>query len=164
VGLLAKITPSSNVQVGRPLADRIEVAVPSIAAIAARGASHLPAPVRRRALISALARAEGAFNRGDYEAVFALFTNATRYVPPPALSTTPISGRAAILEFWHSIGARFRNSTIENLSLDEAAPERFTRTLRLTHQTEDSEISYVIRQVTKLHHGRVVSQVNEQID
>ena len=148
----------------RPFADRFEVAAPSLAALAARGAGHLPKPLLRRVLVSALARAEAAFNRGDYVAVFALFTDTARYVPPPSLGHEPITGREAILDFWRDTGARFTTSTIEDFSLDEIAPERFTRRLRLTHRTDDEEIAYVIRQVTELRHGRVVSQVNQQLD
>jgi SnoaL-like domain len=154
----------SKVPTGRPFADRVEIAAPSLAAIAARAAGYLPEPVRRRVLAGALARAEAAFDRGDYEAVFALFDDEAEYVPPPALSQTPIIGRAAILRFWRAIGARFTASTIENVSLDEMAPEGFTRTLRLTHQTNGDEITYLIRQVTDLRRGQVVSQVNEQIE
>ncbi len=131
----------SEVPTARPLADRLEIAAPWLAANAARAAGYLPESLRRRVLASALGRAEAAFNRGDYEAVFALFADEARYVPPPALSQTPITGRAAIVEFWRAIGARFPVSTIENVTLDEAAPERFTRTLRLTLRTNGEEIA-----------------------
>ena len=147
----------------RPVADRLEVAAPSLAAIAARGTRHLPRSLLRRVLVSALARAEAAFNRGDYVAVFALFADDARYVPPPALGHDPIMGRHAIVDFWRATGARFTTSTIENLSLDEVAPERFTRTLRITHRTDDEEVAYVIHQITELRRGRVASQVNRQL-
>lgn len=39
----------------------------------ARGFRRLPAPLRRRALNAAFDRARDAFNRGDFEIVFALF-------------------------------------------------------------------------------------------
>ena len=155
----------SKVPTGRPLADRLEIAAPSLTAIAARAAGHLPEPIRRRVLASALARAEAAFNRGDYEAVFALFADDAEYVPPPALSQAPITGRDGILKFWRLTGARLQASTIKNVSLDETAPARFTRTLRLTHQSDGDEIiTYLIRQVTELRRGQVVAQVNEQIE
>jgi ketosteroid isomerase-like protein len=154
----------SEVPTRRPLADRLEIAAPSLAAVAARAAGYLPEPLRRRVLVGAVARAEAAFNRGDYEAVFALFADEAVHVPPPALGQAPITGRAAILDFWRATGARFSASILENLSLEEAAPERFTRTLRITHGTDGEEISYLIRQVTQLRRGRVVSQVNEEID
>lgn len=148
----------------RPVADRIEIAAPSLAAIAAPLAGHLPVPLRRRVLVSVLARAEAAFNRGDYDAVFALFADSAHYVPPPALSQVPITGRNAILDFWRATNARFATSTVTNVSLDETLPERFTRTLRITHRADGEEFSYLIRQVTDLRQGRVVSQVNEEIE
>jgi hypothetical protein len=148
----------------RPVADRLEIAAPSLVALAARVAGQIPGPLRRRVLVRALARAEAAFNRGDFVAVFALFAENAHYVPPPVLSQTPIAGRDAILHFWRTIEARFTTSTIENLSLDEVEPERFSRTLRITHGTDGDKISYVIRQVTELRHGRVVSQVNHRVD
>jgi SnoaL-like domain len=148
----------------RPVADRLELAAPSVAAVAARTAGRLPARIRRRVLTGALARAEAAFNRGDFETVFALFTDDARYVPPPALSQTPIVGRAAILEFWRGIAGRYYASTIENISLEEVAPRGFARTIRITHRTDREPISYRIRQATELRRGRVISQVNEEVD
>jgi len=148
----------------RPVADRLELAAPSLAAIAARVAGRLPPSARRRVLRSALARAEAAFNRGDFEVVFALFTDRAHYVPPPALSRVPLSGRQAIVEFWRESATRFRISSVENVSLDEILPQRFTRTLRIRHRTDGEELSYIIRQVTELRQGRVVSQINEQIE
>jgi hypothetical protein len=142
---------------GRPLADRFEVIAPSIVAFVARTVSRGPAPLRRRVLGDAFARAEAAFNRGDYEAIFALFADDVHYIPPPGLGQGPINGRAAVLAFWRSV------SLIENLSLEEAGPRRFVRTARLTHRADRDELSYVIRQVTELRGGRVISQVNEQI-
>lgn len=147
----------------RPLADRVEVAAPAVAAAVARLVGHLPAALRRRALSGAFSRAQAAFNRGDFEAIFALFADDVRYVPPPALGPTPINGRAAVLAFWRAIGEQFPDSTITNLSLEEAEPNRFVRTARLTHRNDDEALDYVIRQVTEVRGGRVVSQVNEQI-
>ena len=147
----------------RPLSDRIEVAAPSLVALVTRAVGRLPAPLRRRVLTAAFARAEAAFNRGDFEAIFALFADDVRYVPPPALSDAAIDGRAAVLAFWQRVGLRFRASTIENLSVQEATPRRFVRTARITHRTDREELSYVIRQVTELRGGRVVSQVNQRI-
>jgi ketosteroid isomerase-like protein len=123
-----------------------------------------PAPVRRRVLKNAFARAEDAFNRGDYEAIFALFAEDVQYVPPPALGRESIEGRAAVLAFWRAVAGRFDASTIRNLSVEETGPHRFVRTARITHRTGSDELSYVIRQVTELRGGRVVSQVNEQIE
>jgi SnoaL-like domain len=148
----------------RPVADRIEIAAPSLAAIAARLAGHLPVPLRRRVLVSVLARAAAAFNRCDYDAVFALLADSAHYVPPPALSQVPITGRNAILDFWRATNVRFATSTVTNVSLDETLPEPFTRTLRITHRADGEEFSYLIRQVTDLPQGRVVSQVNDEIE
>jgi ketosteroid isomerase-like protein len=147
----------------RPLADRLEVAAPGIAALAVRALGHAPEPIRRRVLENAFARAQAAFNRGDFEAIFALFSDDVRYVPPPALSEEVVSGREHVLAFWRAIATRFDSSTIENLSVEALAPERFVRTARLTHRRGDDELSYVIRQVTELRGGRVVAQVNEQL-
>jgi ketosteroid isomerase-like protein len=147
----------------RPLVDRVEVAAPSFAAVIARVVARLPASVRRRALNDAFARAEAAFNRGDFEAIFALFAEDVHYVPPPALEEGAINGRAAVLAFWHAIARRFDATTIRNLSVEEVASRRFVRTARITHRTNGDELSYAIRQVTDLRGGRVVSQINEQI-
>jgi hypothetical protein len=69
-----------------------------------------------------------------------------------------------VLAFWRSVASRFTASTIENLSVEETAPRRFVRTARITHRSDHDELSYVIRQVTELLGGRIVSQVNEQIE
>jgi hypothetical protein len=92
-----------------------------------------------------------------------VFADDVYYVPPRALGVEPINGRASVLAFWRSVGLRFDASTIENLSLGECEPRRFVRTARITHRTDRDELSYVIRQVTELRGGRVISQVNEQI-
>lgn len=84
---------------GRPLADRVEVIAPSIIAFVARAVSRGPAPLRRRVLGDAFARAEAAFNRGDFEAIFALFADDVYYIPPPALGKGPINGRDAVFAF-----------------------------------------------------------------
>jgi len=154
---------SQSPAAARPLADRLEVGAPRIAAVLVRMVGRLPAPVRRRVLTDAFSRAQTAFNRGDWEAIFALFADDVRYVPPPALGPGPVTGRDAVLAFWRQIALRHPHSTIENLSLEEASPSRFVRTARLTHPSEDGTLRYVIRQVTELRGGRVVSQVNEQI-
>jgi len=69
--------------------------------------------------------------------------------------------------FWNRLGisVRFQASAIKNLSVEETAHRAtFVRTARITHRTDcGEELSYVIRQVTELRGGRVVSQVNEQI-
>jgi len=88
----------------------VEVAAPAVAAAVARLVGHLPAALRRRALSGAFSRAQAAFNRGDFEAIFALFADDVRYVPPPALGPTPINGRAAVLAFWRAIGEQFPTS------------------------------------------------------
>jgi ketosteroid isomerase-like protein len=150
----------------RPLADRLEIRAPRLAAAAVRLITRLPAPVRGRVLAGAFSRAQDAFNRGDLAAVFALFDADVEYVPPPALySGPPLRGRAAVLAFWTQALERFPASTIENLALEEAAPGRFVRTARLSHGDRDgaSPLTYAIRQTTELRRGRVVRQVNEQL-
>jgi predicted Zn-dependent protease with MMP-like domain/ketosteroid isomerase-like protein len=147
----------------RPLADRVEVAAPGAAAFAARALGHMPAPVRRRALLAAFDRARDAFNRGDLEAVFALFAADVEYVPPPPLyQGEPLRGRAAVLEFWRDVFARYESSAIENLSLEEAAPGRFVRRARLVHRPGQggNALAYSIVQTTELAAGRVVRQLN----
>lgn len=59
--------------------------------------------------------------------------------------------------------ASFERSTITNLSLEEAAPARFVRTARLSHQGP-GDLEYTIRQITQLAAGRVTRQVNEELD
>ena len=126
---------------------------------------RLPPSLRRRVLSAAFERAERAFNRGDLAAVFALFADDVEYVPPPALhSGPPIVGRLAVQRFWEDVLARFERSTITNLSIDEATPTRFVRTARLSHRRSDDNVGYAIRQITEVAAGRVVRQVNEQLD
>ena len=152
---------------GRPLTDRLEVAAPSLAALAARGVAHLPPPLRDRALRGAFDRARDAFNRGDFETVFALFEEDVEYVPPPALHEgEPLHGRDAVLAFWRDIVDRYPESTIENLSLEQAAPGLIVRRARLRHRsaTDEDQISYEIVQTTELVAGRVVRQVNAPAD
>ena len=135
-----------------------------MAAVLARLLSVAPAGVRGRALEAAFDRAREAFNRGDMEAVFALFSEDVEYVPPPTLyEGPPITGRGAVLAFWSEQLARFRSSTIENLSLEEAARGRFVRRAALRHipAGEGGPLEYVILQTTELHRGRVVRQINE---
>lgn len=148
---------------GRPLADRIELAAPGLAALSVRVLGLLPEPIRRRALLSAFERARAAFDRGDIEAVTALFAEDVEYVVPPPLGGQTIRGRAAVLDFWHGVFARFQDSSIENLSLEEAAPGRFVRRARLRHfgGPGGESLDYTIRQTTVLDAGRVVRQVNE---
>ena len=69
----------------RPLIDRVEVRAPSFSALLARILSRLPEATRRRVLQSAFDRARDAFNRGDLEVVFALFSTDAEYCPPPPL-------------------------------------------------------------------------------
>ena len=146
----------------RPLADRLELAAPGLAALGARTLGALPGPLRRRALEAAFARARDAFNRGDIEAVMALFARDVEYVPPPALAGAEIHGLDAVLDFWREVLARYPDSTIENLSLREAGPGRFVRTARLRHAGPGAQtLEYEIVQTTILRAGRVVRQVNE---
>jgi ketosteroid isomerase-like protein len=148
----------------RPLPDRLEVAAPSVAALVAQVVSRAPARLRARALGAAFDRARDAFNRGDLEAVFALFAHDVEYVPPPPLyEGPPISGRNAVLAFWTGQLERFRSSSIENLSIEEASPGRFVRRASLRHVPagEGRPLEYVILQTTELRHGRVVRQINE---
>ncbi|HYB24367.1 MAG TPA: nuclear transport factor 2 family protein [Solirubrobacteraceae bacterium] len=150
----------------RPLADRLEIAAPEIAALLARAAGRLPAPVRSAVLQSAFDRARDAFNRGDMEAVFALFATDVEYGPPAPLCeggrAQTIHGRGAVFEFWRMVRERFDVNTIENLSLEEATPGRFVRRARLRHRSSASgeQLEYVIVQTTELQHGRVARQVN----
>lgn len=147
---------------GRPIADRLEVGAPRLAALVARGLAHLPERLRRRALKAAFDRARDAFNRGDLDALFALFDADVEYVPPPLLyQGAPLRGREAVFEFWREILSRYEDSSIENLSLEEAAPGRIVRRARLCHRPAGGEqISYEITQTTDLVAGRVVRQVN----
>jgi hypothetical protein len=153
------------VKKNRPLADRVEVAAPGLAALIARGLAHLPEPLRRRALRGAFDRARDAFNRGDLDVVFALFDDEVEYVPPPALyQGEPLHGREAVFAFWRDVLVRYEDSTIANLSLEEAVPGRIVRGARLCHRSraEGSQISYEIVQTTELVGGRVVRQVNAE--
>jgi ketosteroid isomerase-like protein len=148
----------------RPLADRLEVRAPGVAAALVRLLGRMPPPVRQRALAGAFDRAQEAFNRGDLEVVFALFADDAEYVPPrPLHEGAPLVGRAAVLGFWREVLGRFDASTIENVSVEEAAPSRFVRTARLVHRAADGSLEYAIRQTTELRRGRVVRQVNEVV-
>jgi hypothetical protein len=151
----------------RPLADRIEVGAPGLAALAARTIARLPEPVRRRALRSAFDRARDAFNRGDLEAVFALFAAGVEYGPPPPLyEGPPLRGRTAVFDFWRGVHGHYETSTIENLSLEEARPNYIVRRARLHHHSRGTveDLSYVITQTTELRAGRVVRQLNVLAD
>jgi hypothetical protein len=142
--------------------DRLEVRAPGVVALAIRFVLRLPRPLRRRVLADAFARAQDAFNRGDFEAVFALFADDVEYVPPPALHNgAPILGRAPVLRFWQVVLERYEHNRIENLSIEEVSPNRFVRTARLSHAGPEPALEYAIRQTTELCGGRVVRQVNE---
>lgn len=146
----------------RPLADRVEVGAPGVAAMAARVVGRLPGPLRRRALQAAFDRAQDAFNRGDLDVVFALFDSDVEYGPPPPLHDGgPVQGREAVFGFWRDVSSRY-DSTIENLSLEESSPGRFVRRARLRHdpKTEGEALEYVILQTTEVRSGRVVRQIN----
>lgn len=153
--------PEGDVSARRPAMDTLEVRWPGFAAHAVRTLLRMPVPVRRRGLASAFDRAAAAFNRGDFEAVFALLADDAEYVPPPPLSGKPIRGRAEVLRFWQAVPDRYPLSTIANLSIEEAGRSRFVRTARLSHTGPGTTLEYVIRQTTQLSHGRVVMQVNE---
>jgi hypothetical protein len=123
----------------------------------------LPEPIRRRALQGAFDRARDAFNRGDFETVFALFATDVEYGPPPPLHEGGhLRGRMAVFDFWRSVSARYDESTIENLSLEQAAPGYIVRRARLHHSSPATgeDLSYVIKQTTELAGGRVVRQIN----
>jgi ketosteroid isomerase-like protein len=148
----------------RPVMDAIEVRAPEVSALALRALPRLPPRVRRTVLAGAFARAEAAFNRGDFEAVLALFADDVEYVPPPALHHgPPIVGRPAVLRFWQDVLERYDRSAIANLSVEETSRNRFVRTARLTHDGPDGALTYVIRQTTDLRRGRVARQVNEEL-
>ena len=123
----------------------------------------LPGPLRRRTLQAAFDRARDAFNRGDIEAVTALFAPDVSYVPPPPLGDEEIQGLDAVLDFWRGVFARYPENRIENLAIREAAPGRFVRAARLRHAApgEREALEYEILQTTILRGGRVVRQVNE---
>jgi ketosteroid isomerase-like protein len=147
----------------RPVADRIEVLAPNIAAFVVRAVGRLPRPLRRRILVAAFGRARDAFNRGDLEALFALFAADVEYGPPPPLHQgDPLRGRAALLDFWRDVRERYEENSIENLSLQEASPRRIVRRARLHHRSSATgdELTYVIVQTTELDRGWVVRQVN----
>ncbi len=95
--------------------------------------------------------------------MFALFAPDVQYGPPPPLREDgPIQGRAAVLDFWRGVLARYDESAIENLSVEEAAPGRIVRRARLRHRSDTTgeSLDYVVLQTTELEGGRVVRQVN----
>ena len=147
----------------RPLIDQLEVSAPYLVALMNLMALRLPDPLRRRLVVAAFNRAEAAFNRGDFEPIFALFTNDAGYVPPPALyDGRPIIGRAAMLQFWNDVLVRYPKSSIKNLSTQQVTVGKFVRTARLSHDGPAGHLSYVIRQTTQLRRGRIVRQINEE--
>lgn len=147
----------------RTVPELIEVGAPALAASLVRLVGRLPRVLRRRALEGAFGRAAGAFNRGDLEALFALFADDVEYVPPPALRPPDeMVGRDGLIEFWREALTRYPDSRITNLSLAETERDRFTRTARVSHRGPGRpELTYEIRQLTVLRHGRVVRQVND---
>jgi ketosteroid isomerase-like protein len=148
----------------RPLLDSAEIHMPFLASCALGLLLRAPAPVRRRVMTDAFARAQHAFNRGDFEAVFVLFTDDAEYAPPPALhSGPPIIGRRAAFRFWQDVLRRYDESRIQNLSIEALGHDRFVRTARLTHRIGDERLDHTIRQTTALRRGRVVSQVNVEL-
>ena len=150
---------------GRTGIEKVELRFPGVPALIARLLGKAPESVRRRALAAAFARAEAAFNRGDFEALFAMFAADVEYQPPPALSGETIYGKRSLLRFWSEVLGRYPDSEITNLRLEEAAPTRFTRTIRLTHRSDQGQdLTYELRQTTELKGGRVVRQVNRAVD
>jgi len=147
----------------RPLADRVEIGAPRLAALVAQLLTRLPESIRRRALRSAFDRARDAFNRRDLEVVFALFAPDVEYGPPPPLyEGGPLQGRGAVFDFWRGVFDRFDENTIENLSLDAVSPGSFVRRARLHHgsSANGESLDYSLIQTTDLKAGRVVRQVN----
>ena len=146
----------------RSAVERLEVRAPALAAIIVQLLGLLPAALRRKALDGAFSRAAAAFNRGDLEALFALFAEDVEYIPPPALRPPDsVVGCQAVIRFWRGVLQRYPQSSITNLSLTESEPNRFVRTARLVHRAgPDEELSYEIRQTTELRGGRVIRQVN----
>lgn len=154
---------SRSDKLSRPLADLLEVRAPRLAALAVMAVTRLPVAVRRRVLLAAFERARDAFNRGDMEAVFGLFAPDVEYGPPPPLYQGDVlRGRDAVFDFWRGVFDRYDENTIENLSLDEAAPGSFVRRARLRHRESatGASLDYVVIQTTQLKAGRVVRQVN----
>jgi ketosteroid isomerase-like protein len=148
----------------RPLMDWVEIRAPFLASRALSLLLRAPAWVRRRVMNDAFARAQDAFNRGDFEAVFVLFTDDAEYVPPPALHDgPPIVGRRAAISFWQDVLARYGENRIQNLSIEALGPDSFVRTARLSHLGDDARLEYSIRQTTELRQGRVIRQVNVEL-
>jgi len=144
--------------------DMIEVRAPAAAAVAVRVLLRMPSPVRRRVLVDAFTRAQNAFNRGDFEAICALWADDVEYVPPPVLHRgEPILGRAAVLQFWQYVLNRYEQNRIANISIEAVGTARFIRTAQLTHERQGETLHYEIRQTTELRHGRVTRQINEEI-
>jgi hypothetical protein len=149
---------------GRTASEKIELRFPGLAALGVLLLGKAPGPVRRRALRRAFARAEAAFNRGDFDALFAMFADNVEYVPPPALSEATIHGKHELLRFWNEVLSRYPEGEITNLDLEEATPTRFIRTIRVVHRARDEQrLRYDLRQTTELERGRVVRQVNRAL-
>jgi len=90
-------------------------------------------------------------------------------MPPVADRRRPLADRLelsaphlAVLDFWRGVLARYEDSTIENLSLEEALPGRIVCHARLHHRSSATgeTLDYVIVQSTELERGRVVRQIN----
>jgi ketosteroid isomerase-like protein len=148
----------------RPPADSFEVRFPGAAARIVRALALAPVSVRRRVMVDAFARAERSFNRGDFDAVFAVFAENVEYVPPPPLyDGPPLVGRQAVRRFWRETTVRFDENRITNLSIEEMTPARFVRTAELVHRSPEQRLQYRIRQTTEIKEGRVVRQINELV-
>jgi SnoaL-like domain len=148
----------------RPVMDAFEVRYPRVGAGVLRVLLRMPPALRRRVFTSAFARAEAAFNRGDFEAVTALWADDVVYVPPPALHAgPPIIGHSNVLAFWNEVSRRYDRSRIANLSIEALDRKSFVRTARLSHQGPGETLEYVIRQTTYVDRGRVIRQVNVEV-
>jgi hypothetical protein len=128
-----------------------------------RGVLAAPAPVRQAVLGGAFARAKDAFNRGDLEVVFATFSPAVEYDPPPPLpGARRIHGRDEVLRYWRGIFARFEQNEIQNVEVIEVGRGTIQRTARLHHGGPGEEqLEYEILQTTEIRGGSVVRQTNE---
>jgi hypothetical protein len=73
-----------------------------------------------------------------------------------------LRGRAAVFNFWRGVLTQYDDSTIENRSLEEAAPGCIVRKARLRHRsnTSSAALDYVILRTTVLDGGCVARQVN----
>jgi ketosteroid isomerase-like protein len=148
----------------RPLADRLELRLPGATRLVTRAVLAAPAPVRQAVLRGAFARAQEAFNRGDFDVVLAAFADDVEYEPPPPLPDAgPLRGREAVLSYWRGIFERFDENRIENVEVVETGRGTIRRVARLHHRERatGAPLDYEILQTTELRGGVVVRQRNE---